>query len=190
MRTDSLSPSRLLLLAVVAMVGLNLRPFLAAIGPLATSIRETTGLDYQSMSLFTLVPMLLMGVCAFAGPLLQRFVGARRAVIGALIVLALGCALRLFTSNGVDLIGTAALCGLGVAVVQAVFPGIIKEHFPGRVPVVMGLYSSMLMGGGALGAQLAPLVANATGSWNAGLGWLAVHSRCREPGHGRRERCR
>ncbi|MDH6231398.1 CP family cyanate transporter-like MFS transporter [Mesorhizobium soli] len=174
MRTERVTPSRLLLLAVVAMVGLNLRPFLAAIGPLAASIKEATGLDYQSMSLFTMVPMLLMGICAFAGPLLQRFVGARRAVIGALVVLALGCALRLFTSNGVALIGTAALCGLGVAIVQAVFPGIIKEHFPGRVAVVMGLYSSMLMGGGALGAQLSPIVANAAGNWHMGLAWLAV----------------
>lgn len=174
MHAQRSTPSPALLLALVALVGLNLRPFLTVVGPLVPQIRQSTGLDYQSMSLFTLVPMGLMGVCAFAGPRLQRRVGARPAVIAALVVLSLACALRLVTSNGMALVGTAALCGLGVAVVQAVFPGIVKAHFPGRVAVVMGLYSSMLMGGGALGAQVAPIVANATASWQAGLAWTAL----------------
>ncbi len=174
MTTDRAAPSRLLLLTVVALVGVNLRPFLTAIGPLALDIREATGLDYQSMSLLTLVPMALMGLCAFAGPSLQQTVGARLSMIGALIVLVAGCALRLVTIDGAALIGTAALCGFGVAIVQAVFPGIIKAQFPERLPVVMGLYSSALMGGGALGAQLSPVVANATANWQIGLGWLAA----------------
>jgi CP family cyanate transporter-like MFS transporter len=141
-------PSRLLLLIAVVLVGLNLRPFLAGIGPLAAQIQRATGLAYQSMSLFTLVPMALMGLCAFAGPWLQRVMGARGAVVGALTLLCLASAARLVIEDGYALIATAALCGLGVAVVQSVFPGIIKAHFPSRVAIVMGLYSAMLMGGG------------------------------------------
>jgi CP family cyanate transporter-like MFS transporter len=38
----------------------------------------------------------------------------------------------------------------------------------------MGLYSAALMGGGALGAQAAPLIAAAAGDWHAGLAWMAV----------------
>lgn len=167
-------PAGSLVLGVVAMVGLNLRPFLTAIGPLASRVSEATGLDHQSMALFTLVPMLLMGFFAFSGPFLQRALGARLAVMGGLAVLCIGSALRLFTSDGAALIGTAALCGLGVAVVQAVFPGIIKEQFPTRTPVVMGVYSSMMMGGGAVGAQLSPIIADASGSWRAGLAWVAL----------------
>ncbi|MGH6781148.1 MAG: MFS transporter, partial [Sphingomonadaceae bacterium] len=88
--------------------------------------------------------------------------------------LCLTSALRLVVENGSALIATAGLCGLGVAVVQAVFPGIIKARFPGRVAVVMGLYSAMLMGGGALGAQASPIIADLTGSWQIGLAWIAV----------------
>ena len=174
MQTARPAPPRVLLIVAVALIGLNLRPFLTAIGPLTLDIREATGLDYQHMSFLTLVPMALMGLCAFAGPSLQRIVGARASMIGALVVLVIGCALRLVTANGAALIGTAALCGFGVAIVQAVFPGIIKAQFPDRLPVVMGLYSSALMGGGAVGAQLSPLIASATGSWQIGLGGLAV----------------
>jgi CP family cyanate transporter-like MFS transporter len=118
--------------------------------------------------------MLLMGAFAFAGPSLEARVGARRAVVAALAVLGLGSASRLFVAAGWQMIATAALLGLGAAVVQAVFPGIIKREFPGHVPAVTGLYSGMMMGGGALGAQAAPLVAGATGDWHAGLAWMAV----------------
>jgi len=171
------APSRTahaLLLAAVALVGLNLRPFLTGIGPLAAEIAAQTGLGLKGLSLLTLVPMFLMGVFAFAGPLLQARIGARRAVVASLAVLVLGSFLRLFAATGWQMVGTAALLGLGVAIIQAVFPGIVKQQFPRHVGVVMGLYSAMLMGGGALGAQAAPLIAGATGNWHIGLAWMAV----------------
>lgn len=165
---------RLLLLAAIVLVGLNLRPFITGIGPLAADISAQTGLGLQGIALLTLVPMALMGLLAFAGPLLQVRLGARRSIIAALAILALASLLRLFVTNGWQMVATAALLGLGAAVVQAMFPGIIKRHFPADVGVVMGLYSAMLMGGGALGAQLAPLVATTAGDWRAGLAWMAA----------------
>lgn len=162
------------MLAVVALVGLNLRPFITGIGPLAAGVRADTGLGTQGIALLTLVPMLLMGILAFAGPSLQGQIGASRAIIAALAILAIASFLRLFVSTGLGMVGTAALLGLGAAVVQAVFPGIIKRQFPRHVSLVMGLYSSMLMGGGALGAQLAPLTATAFGDWHFGLAWMAL----------------
>jgi CP family cyanate transporter-like MFS transporter len=163
-----------LLLAVVALVGLNLRPFITGIGPLAADIGAQTGLGLKGISLLTLVPMLLMGVFAFAGPVLQSRLGARHLVIVSLAALVFGSLLRLFVTNGWQMVGTAALLGMGVAIIQAVFPGIVKKQFPHRLGVVMGLYSAMLMSGGALGAQAAPLIAAASGSWRAGLAWMAV----------------
>jgi CP family cyanate transporter-like MFS transporter len=163
-----------LLLMAVALVGLNLRPFITGIGPLAADIGAQTHLSLQGMALLTLVPMLLMGIFAFAGPALQAKVGARRAIMAALAVLSLASVLRLFVTTGWQMIGTAALLGLGAAIVQAVFPGVIKQRFPRRVGVVTGLYSAMLMGGGALGAQAAPLLSAAAGDWHIGLAWMAL----------------
>ncbi|QKS02142.1 CynX/NimT family MFS transporter [Sphingomonas sp. CL5.1] len=162
------------MLGLVVLVGLNLRPFLTATGPLAPAIRASTGMTLQGMSLLTLMPMLLMGLCAFAGPAVQAAVGARGAMAWALLLLASGSLLRLWTSDGTGLVGTAALLGLGVAVVQAVFPAVLKHHFPRQLAVATGLYSAMLMGGGALGARLAPVIASAAGDWHAGLAWLAL----------------
>ena len=52
------APSRLdyvLQLAVVALVGLNLRPFITGVGPLAADLSAQTGLGLQGMALLTLV---------------------------------------------------------------------------------------------------------------------------------------
>ena len=117
--------------------------------------------------------MLLMGLVASRGRPCSARLGGRRAVLLALALLAAGSSLRLWASAGWQLIGTAAMLGLGAAVVR-VLPGIIKRQFPRHVGVVMGLYSSMLMAGGALGAQLSPLAAAASGDWRIGLAWMAV----------------
>lgn len=168
------SASTAVLLAAVVLIGLNLRPFITGVGPLAADISQATGLDLKGISLLTLVPMLLMGVFAFAGPVLQARIGGRLSMVTALALLVAGSFLRLFTTNGWQLIGTAALLGLGAAVVQAVLPGVIKRQLPQRVGMVMGLYSAMLMGGGALGAQVSPWVATASGNWHVGLAWMAL----------------
>jgi len=162
------------LLLVVAIVGLNLRPFITGVGPLAEGIRDETGLGLQGLSLLTLVPMLLMGLVGFAGPSLQSAVGVRRSIIAALAVLCVGSLLRLFSVTGWELIETAALIGCGAAIVQAMFPGVVKRVFPGHVAKVMGLYSAMLMSGGALGAKASPIIAGHAGSWHLGLAWLAL----------------
>jgi CP family cyanate transporter-like MFS transporter len=168
------STSPALLLAAIALVALNLRPFITGIGPLAADIGAHTGLQRQGVALLTLVPMLLMGIFAFAGPALQARIGGRLAVLAALAALTLGSLLRMAAGSGWQVIGTAALLGLGAAVIQSVLPGIIKRQFPRHVGAAMGLYSAMLMGGGALGAQLSPLIAAASGSWQAGLAWTAL----------------
>ncbi|UUM26154.1 cyanate transporter [Acinetobacter colistiniresistens] len=160
---------RSFLIITVALVGLNLRPFMTSIGPVANQIRATTGLSLQGIALLTLVPMVLMGLIAFIGPAIQSTIGERRAILGALGMICLGCGLRFIVPNGWALIGTAAIIGFGVAVVQAAFPSLIKREFHAHLSPMMGLYSAMLMGGGALGALIAPVVTNSSGNWKIGL---------------------
>ncbi|MHA6964539.1 cyanate transporter [Zobellella denitrificans] len=162
------------MLLLVVLIGLNLRPFLTGPGPIIEPIRAGTGLGYVGMAMLTLLPTLLMGVGAFASPRLQARWGTRRGMLTALLLLMLGSGLRLLVPDGTTLILTALLCGLGVAFVQSAFPGIIKQYFPGRVAMVTGLYSAMIMGGGAIGAQLTPLLAGGGHDWRAALAWLAL----------------
>ncbi|WP_456280756.1 cyanate transporter [Cupriavidus sp. JZ107] len=161
-------------LAAIVLAGLNLRPFLTGIGPLAPVIRNSTGLDYRGMAWLTLLPMVLIGVGACLAPAMRRWLGERRAVLLALALVGIGSLLRLAWPGGTALIATAALCGLGTAAAQAALPAIVKRQFPGRMAMVMGLYSAALMAGGALGAQLTPWIAGLSGSWHAGLAVWAL----------------
>ena len=142
---------------VVIAITINLRPFLTAIGPLGHTIQEATGMSLSQLSWLTLLPMALMGVGAWLAPAAMLRWGARNAVCGSLLLIALGCALRLWGANAAVLLATAALCGAGVALVQGILPGVIKRESPCHVAPLMGLYSCALMGDGAFGAQISPL---------------------------------
>ncbi|GAB2456212.1 MAG: cyanate transporter [Comamonas sp.] len=164
----------LLWLAVVVLTGMNLRPFLTAIGPLGPPIQSATGMGLTAMSWLTLLPMGLMGVGALLAPGTLRRWGARRVVGVSMLLIALGCALRIVAGAGSVLLLSAAICGAGVALVQGVFPGILKRQFPLHVAPMMGLYSAALMGGGALGAQWSPLSVQLGLDWQAALAQWAL----------------
>ncbi|MBZ9769435.1 cyanate transporter [Mesorhizobium sp. CA6] len=161
-------------LVLVVLIGANLRPFLTAPGPILTDIVTDTGMGYPSLAMLTLLPMLLMGIGAFVAPGIQAVVGTRRGILAALAVLTAGSLLRSVAFGSAWLVLTAALCGAGVAFIQAAFPGIIKEKFPKTIPIVTGLYSCMIMGGGALGARLTPVLVNSGYSWRLALASMAV----------------
>lgn len=147
------------LLVLVVLIGINLRPFLTAIGPLAGEIDAQLALGMDRLAWVTLLPLLLIGVGVLLTPSLLDKTGPRPLLGTALLLLMLGSALRLDLASGILLIASAALCGLGSALVQGVLPGLIKRAFAGKVPLVMGIFSACMMGGGALGAVLTPKVA-------------------------------
>ena len=69
---------------------------------------------------------------------------------------------------------SAVLGGLGIGVIQAVMPGIIKHHFLKSMALVAGLWSAALMGGGGLGAAITPwLMSGARLAPRAGLVGIA-----------------
>lgn len=168
------APPRIVLVLLIVGIALNLRPFLAAPGPILPRIAADTGMGPQALSLLTLAPMLLMGFGAFLVP---RFLTGVRAATGlslALGLLGAGSLLRGIAPDGPTLILTAGLCGAGVAFVQSALPGLIKEAFPESLAMMTGLYSAMIMVGGALGAQLTPLLVAAGIAWPTALAWLAL----------------
>lgn len=162
-------------LAIVA-VGLTLRPTLTSISPLLPQIREATGMTYPVAALLTSLPVLAMGGGAFAASGLTRRFGERHGVSLGLAVLALACGVRFFADDTVTMIATALASGIGIAVIQALLPGVVKANYSAaRMTSMMGLYSAALMGGGGLGAAASPWAASEAGDWRVGLGmWLAV----------------
>lgn len=163
-----------LCLAVIAAIGINLRPLLTSVSPLMATIRAATGLSFSGASLLTSLPVVAMGFGAFGAGLLTRVAGETRGVALGLLAIAAACSARLAASSGAALLLTALVAGIGVAVIQALLPGVMKQRFHTRVPLAMGLFSASIMGGGGLGARFSPYVAKAFDSWHAGLAMWAV----------------
>ncbi|WP_447829428.1 cyanate transporter [Aeromonas salmonicida] len=162
------SKQDLALLVLVILIGLNLRPFLTAIGPLAQAIDNRLGLGMDTLAWLTLLPLWLIGVGVLITPGLRRLTSPSQLLGAALLLLGMGNAMRFDAQSGALLIASAALCGLGSALVQGVLPGLIKQSFAHKVPLVMGIFSACMMGGGALGASLTPQLA-ASLDWSRAL---------------------
>lgn len=69
---------------------------------------------------------------------------------------------------------SAVLGGLGIGVIRAVMPGIIKHHFLKSMALVAGLWSAALMGGGGLGAAITPWLMSAGHDWHSALARWAL----------------
>ena len=160
---------------VIAGLALTLRPTLTSTGPLLEEIRLSIGIGLQAASLLVVLPMLCMGIF----PLLLPWIGKRLSenawVTGGLFAIAVSGLWRLWLESGWTLIASALIGGTGIAIVQALAPGVVKRWYPRQVPLAMGVYSAALMAGGGIAATLTPLVAHYYGSWQAGLSiWLIL----------------
>lgn len=160
---------------VIAGLAMTLRPTLTSTGPLLEEIRLSTGISLQEASLLVVLPMLCMGIFPLLLPWLGKRLSESTWISGGLFAIALAGLWRLWLGSGGTLITSALIGGIGIAIVQAMAPGIVKRWYPQRVPLAMGVYSASLMTGGGIAAILSPLVAQYYSSWKPGLGiWLIL----------------
>ncbi|WP_350616366.1 cyanate transporter [Pseudomonas sp. HY7a-MNA-CIBAN-0227] len=162
------------LMISVVLVALNLRPSMAAVGPLLSSIRGDVPLSFSSAALLTMLPVMAMGLAMFFGMGLAKRFGEHRSIVASLLVIGLATASRLFLDSAAELIVSAIAAGVGIAMIQALMPALIKSRFSDNVSLFMGLYVTAIMGGAALAASFSPFVQVQTGSWRIGLAIWAV----------------
>ena len=157
--------TKILLLAAVILISLNLRPPLTGVGPLIGEIRADTGLSNSLLGLLTTIPILCFGIFSVFTALITRRFGTEWSMAFALVLLSGGIFLRVVPSAFALFAGTAIL-GIGIAIGNVLLPGIVKKQFPGYVGWLTGIYSAML----AIGASAASGISVPL-SERAGLGW-------------------
>jgi CP family cyanate transporter-like MFS transporter len=172
-----MSGRRALVLAGLLLIALNLRPAIASISPLLEQIRVDLRLSYAMVSLLTTLPTICMGLFAFiAAPIAQR-VGQERIVFWAVVLIGLATIARFAGGNIVVLFATTILVGVGIAIIQALLPSLVKKYFENRAALVTGLYTVCLIGGATIAAGVTVPLENILGTWTAALavwGVLAV----------------
>jgi len=175
-QSNAPQPSRgagLLLIAAIFALALNLRPAMAAVGPLLDLIEAATGMGSTTASLLTTLPVAMIGVGALSIRPLRRRLGERKGVLLGAVLIGLACLARAVFDGTVGLIASAVAVGVGVALIQALAPVVVKRAFPTRFGTVMGVYTTGIMGGAAVAAATAAGLAEAVG-WAGALALWAV----------------
>ncbi|KAA5604810.1 CynX/NimT family MFS transporter [Roseospira marina] len=164
---------RVLFTVAILLVGLNLRPTMAAIGPMLDAIQRDTGLTDAGASLLTTLPITLMGVCLLATGKVKALLGERQGIALGLGLILLSNVLRWDMPSATLLLVTATLGGIGIAIVQALLPIVIRHRAGPRTAAVMALYTTGIMGGAFLSGTASPWIAGAS-SWSTALGVWAI----------------
>ena len=170
-------PSRLpqawLLLLGLVLVALNLRPALSSMAPLLGDVSRSLGLSGSQAGLLTTLPVLCLGLFAPLAPALARRFGSERVILGILLCLAGGIALR-SAFGSVGLFVGSLIAGASIGVIGVLLPGIVKRDFPAHAGLLMGIYTMALCLGAALAAGATVPLSHAFGdNWALGLGfWL------------------
>ncbi|MHC2145517.1 CynX/NimT family MFS transporter [Pseudomonas sp. 210_17 TE3656] len=162
-----------LLLLGLVLVALNLRPALSSMAPLLSQVSDSLGLTASQAGLLTTLPVLCLGLFAPLAPILARRFGSERVILGILLVLAAGIAVRsAFGSTGV-FVGSI-MAGASIGVIGVLLPGIVKRDFPKHAGTLTGVYTMALCLGAAMAAgATVPLSEHFGDSWSLGLGfWL------------------
>lgn len=163
-----------LLLLGLVLVALNLRPALSSLAPLLNMVREHTGLSAAAAGLLTTLPVLCLGLFAPLAPRLARRLGAERAVLVILLLLAAGIILRsLFPIAGLFL--GSLVAGASIGIIGVLLPGIVKRDFPHIAGIMTGVYTMALCLGAALAAGASVPLAELFGdAWQPALAAWAL----------------
>lgn len=156
-----------LIVAFIFLVTLNMRPAITAMGPLLDQIAASFSLEPSQVGLLGALPLLMF---AFLSPLAPTFaarLGLDRAIMYALIAIAVGIVLRSYAGALGLWIGLAIATG-AIAVGNVLVPVIVKRDYPGHISLTTGIYSASMGLGASVASGLAVPVAE-FGGWQFSL---------------------
>jgi CP family cyanate transporter-like MFS transporter len=163
-----------LVLAGILLVAVNLRTAITSLGALLDEVRTGLQLSGAMAGVVTTMPTIAFAAFGALTPVLVRRFAPSRVLFVAMVALAAGEAIRVVTGSTVVFVVTSGLALAGIAVANVLLPLLVKQHFPDRAGLVTGAYTVALTAGATVAAASAVPIADAFGSWRAGLGAWTV----------------
>ncbi|SFE48635.1 MFS transporter, CP family, cyanate transporter [Lentibacillus persicus] len=154
-----------LLIIGIVLVAFNLRPAITSVGPVIGIVRDDIGLSNWSAGILTSLPLIAFAVTSPLAPKLGNRYSNERMLLAGLIMLFLGISIRSISIIAFLFAGTLFV-GLGIAILNVLLPGVIKEKFPSKVGLMTSVYSTSMGIFAALASGLSISFAQ-----GLGMGW-------------------
>lgn len=160
--------------AALILMGICLRLIFGSAAAVIAEIRDAYGLSGWQVSLLTTGPVICLGLFSASAPRLARRYGAVLVATVALVMIAIGSALR-FVPSWPVLLGGTLLAGAGIALANVLGPVLVRIFFPHRIGLMTGLFTAMVcISTGVSSALTVPGAAAMDHSWRASLGVWAI----------------
>lgn len=162
-------------LAVLWLIGIDLRVTLLAVPPVLTMIHRDLRLSETGVGALTSLPVLVLAAAAVPGSLLIARAGARRAAVLGLVVAAVASVLRGAGPSAAMLFAMTLIMGAGIAVMQPAVPALVARWCPDRIGFATAVSVNGLLVGETLSAALTlPLLPLVRGNWPLALAAWAI----------------
>ena len=165
---------RLLLLAGLLLLAVNLRPAAVSVGPVLPEVRSGLAMSTLAAGLLTSLPVLAFACFGALAPQLARRLGVHRVTLAALLLVAGGLAARSVAPGPTSFLVLSMVALAGMAVANVLLPSLVKLHFPDRIGRVTALYTATLALGLTGALTLTVPIAETAGGWRLGLAAWAV----------------
>jgi CP family cyanate transporter-like MFS transporter len=161
-----------LLTVGLLLIAANLRAPITGLAPVLTLIQSSFALTPAQAGLLTTLPLVAFGVISPFAALFARQYGLERSLLGALLMIAAGIAIRSLGPLWCLFVGTVII-GAGIAVGNVLLPSLVKRDFPRKVPTVTGVCAITMGVAAALASASAIPLAHAFG-WPLALAAIIV----------------
>ena len=145
--------ARFILGLSLVLIAFNLRPLFSSASALLPEIITAFDLTPFSAGILTTLPVLCLGLFSPLAPRFAQRFGTERTLLGVMLLICLGTALRGMNSLSLLYVGTA-LAGACIAVGNVLLPGLVKRDFPHHAALMTGFYTMALCAGAAAAAGI------------------------------------
>jgi len=158
------------------LAGNALRLTILAVPPVIAMIRHDLDLSATEVGLLSSIAPALFAVAALLGSLLVAHLGVRTALVGSLLVVAAGSALRGLSDAYATLFATTIVMSVGVALMQPIMPATVRHWLPHRAALGTAVYTNGLLVGEVVPVLLTvPYLLGALhSSWRAALAFWSL----------------
>ncbi|MBH0131512.1 CynX/NimT family MFS transporter [Salinibacterium sp. NK8237] len=165
---------RILALAGILFVALNVRTAVAAISPIIGVIENDIPISSLGLGVLGMLPPIAFAIAGVAAPALARARGLDAGLLIAAAAMVAGSTIRAISDDYIVLaVGSfVALAGMGIG--NVLLPPAVKKYFPDRLATVTGGYVVLISLGAAIPAFFAAPISDAAG-WRVSVAvWAAL----------------